>query len=289
MNHVLTSSFLIIAIFLCACKDQRMTPQNPISTSVDVISTPNQNAIGATIQSRFNTPKGYLRTDEHPESFHYYLRTLPLKESTAKVTYFDGLKKSNHGVYTAVVDLPIGNKDLHQCADAVMRLRAEHLWNQKEYNRIHFNFTNGHTVAYREWMNGKRMQVSGNKTTWVDKYPPSNTYADFWNYMELIFTYAGTASLSKEMVSIKIREAKIGDVLIQGGYPGHAVIIVDQATNPNTGRSVYLLAQSYMPAQEIQVLTNPREDSSPWYTFEEGDIPTPEWRFTSNDLKRFAE
>jgi hypothetical protein len=78
-------------------------------------------------------------------------------------------------------------------------------------------------------MNGKRIVVQGNKSYWRQGGSPSNTYKDFWNYMETIFMYAGTLSLSKEMNSIKIYDLKIGDVFIQGGSPGHAVIVVDMA------------------------------------------------------------
>ena len=49
-----------------------------------------------------------------------------------------------------------------------------------------------------------------------------------------------------------VTSMQIGDVLIQGGSPGHAVIVVDMAENPATGEKLYLLAQSYMPAQDIQ-------------------------------------
>ncbi|MFR5661112.1 MAG: DUF4846 domain-containing protein, partial [Butyricimonas faecihominis] len=63
------------------------------------------------------------------------------------------------------------------------------------------------------------------------------------------------------------------------------------AEHPVTGEKLYLLAQSYMPAQDIQVLVNPKErDKSPWYTLKgEGNILTPEWGFTSEDLKRFKD
>jgi hypothetical protein len=56
------------------------------------------------------------------------------------------------------------------------------------------------------------------------------------------------------------------------------------------GKKVYLLAQSYMPAQEIHVLRNFNNSQlSPWYELREGggEIRTPEWDFTSRDLKRF--
>jgi len=107
--------------------------------------------------------------------------------------------------------------------------------------------------------------------------------------MELIFNYAGTLSLSKEMKAITIDQLNIGDVFIKGGSPGHAVIVVDVATNSETGAKIFLLAQSYMPAQEIQLLKNPsNEDLSPWYSTDFGDVlNTPEWTFYKNELKRF--
>ncbi|MGB0870155.1 MAG: DUF4846 domain-containing protein [Flavobacteriales bacterium] len=243
-----------------------------------------------TIEGRIHTPEGFARTKEKTASFELYLRQLQLKKTGSEVLYFDGTTKENYGVYHSVVDLPIGRKDLHQCADAVMRLKAEYLWRNKKYNQIHFNLTNGFRVNYSEWMKGKRVVVKDNKTYWNNRNMPSNTYADFWKYMEFIFTYAGTASLDKELSSVSTNEAKIGDVLIQGGFPGHAIIIVDKAINKK-GHAVYLLAQSYMPAQEIQVLNNTGDyDISPWFSFKDTDrIITPEWQFTSQDLKRFRD
>lgn len=244
----------------------------------------------STVRTRFKVPPGFRRSEEAANSFQEFLRNLELKPEGSFVKYYDGSTKSNRDVYDAVIDLEIGDKDLHQCADAVMRLRAEYLWTQKQYEKIHFNFTNGHQVEYIEWMSGKRMNVKGNRTWWSQKAEPSNTYQDFWNYLELIFMYAGTASLEKEMRSKNIEHADIGDVLIQGGHPGHAVIIIDKAIHNRTGEATYLLAQSYMPAQEIQVLRNPnRPEISPWYTFEKTDIRTPEWRFNRTDLKEFRE
>ena len=92
------------------------------------------------------------------------------------------------------------------------------------------------------------------------------------------------------MKSIKFEEMKIGDVLIQGGHPGHAVMVMDMAEN-NSGEKIYLLAQSYMPAQEFHILKNPYQpEISPWYQLGSSiDIITPEWSFSPNDLKRFVE
>lgn len=103
--------------------------------------------------------------------------------------------------------------------------------------------------------------------------------------------YAGTASLSKELTTFPFLSLQPGDVFIQGGSPGHAVIVADVAIHPKTKKKVFLLAQSYMPAQQIHLLTNPaNRDLSPWFELSEsvsGKLLTPEWIFAENNLKRF--
>ena len=122
------------------------------------------NLTGATLQERINPPANFKRIQAAPNSFANYLRNLPLKPDGVEVTFYNGGKKYNTKVYCAVVDMAIGEKNLHQCADAVMRLKAEHLWKTGQYDKIHFNFTNGFRVDYSEWMKGRRMEVEGNKT-----------------------------------------------------------------------------------------------------------------------------
>ncbi len=245
---------------------------------------------GATIETRFIVPEGYQRTSADSTSFTHYLRSLPLKPHGTEVKLYDGKTKSSDGVYAAVVDLAIGTRDLHQCADAVMRLRAEYLWKRKLYDQIHFNFTNGFRADYSEWMKGKRIVVKGNDVYWTSSASAGNTYPIFWKYLEMVFSYAGTLSLSKELVPVSTSEMQPGDIFIYGGAPGHAVIVVDMAENSITGKKVFMLAQSYMPAQEIQILINPNDhETSPWYSLDFGQtLVTPEWIFSSSQLKRFS-
>ena len=103
--------------------------------------------------------------------------------------------------------------------------------------------------------------------------------------------YAGTLSLSKELEDIEIEDMEIGDIFIKGGSPGHAVIVIDMAVNKETGEKIYMLAQSYMPAQDIQVLCNGNnKELSPWYRLNNDEIiNTPEWTFHINQLKRFSK
>ncbi len=248
------------------------------------------NENGNTISERFNPPQNYQRIHSEFGTFAYYLRNLPLKSHETRVKFYNGIIKPNFWVYEAVVDIDIGERNLQQCADAVMRLKAEYLYKSNQYDKIHFNFTNGFRVDYSEWMKGKRIVVEGNKTYWKDQASPSNKYSSFRKYMDIIFAYAGTLSLSNEMISVNINDIQIGDVFIQGGSPGHAVIVVDMAIDSNQNK-VFLLAQSYMPAQDIQILANPNDRKlSPWYNLDfEGDLITPEWTFKKNDLKRFKD
>lgn len=283
---------ILLLIFSQACGQQN-NQQNPVDQNQEIENSHDGYIIpeGNILESRISTPVGFQRVVAPQNSFAAYLRQLPLKADGSEVLLYNGRTKTNNNVYIAVVDLNIGKKDLHQCADAVMRLRAEYLFDQQEYDKIHFNFTNGFRVDYSEWMNGKRIEIKGNETYWKQSEPASNSYEDFWQYMEIIFTYAGTLSLSQELKPVDINDLNIGDVFIQGGSPGHAVIVVDKAINPKTQKGIFLLAQSYMPAQEIQVLENPNNSNiSPWYSVYFGNkLYTPEWTFNKTDLKRFEE
>lgn len=286
---------LLFFLFLLGCnqapsKDSTTTNTSPTLSKKEVIQKQELlNPSGKTLEKRVRTPIDFTRKKISNPSFANYLRTLPLKPAGSEVRYYDGTIKSNLKVYDAVIDLPIGRKNLHQCADAIMRLKAEYHWQQKEYEQIHFNFTNGFKVDYSEWRKGRKVIIEGNKTYWNNGHKAATTYKDFWKYLELIFTYAGTSSLSKELKDIDIIQMEIGDIFIQGGFPGHAVIVLDMAKQETTGEQLYLLGQSYMPAQEIQVLKNNQDQSiSPWYRLHPANrVLTPEWTFEATDLKRF--
>lgn len=279
------SILLIFAGFSCKSQSNQTDIDEAMVANMSIKSPTNE----LSIIDRYPTPQGYRRVEASPNTFAEYLRSLPLKPENSPVLYYDGTFKRNESVYSAVIDLPIGNKNLHQCADAVMRLRAEYLWNNNQFEDIHFNFTNGFRVDYMQWMQGKRMVVNGNQTYWDEgTNSPSTEYESFWKYLELIFTYAGTASLENEMHPIDFENLQIGDVLIQGGYPGHAVIVIDMCIDSITQQKMFLLAQSYMPAQELQILINPKSEiKSSWYPLQEGTIETPEWTFYDDNARRF--
>jgi hypothetical protein len=240
--------------------------------------------------ARIAPPSGFERETAPRASFAEWLRNLPLKNGRPSVLLFDGKLKSNQEAHAAVIDIDTGSRDLQQCADAVMRLRAEYLYARKETAQIHFEFTSGEVAAFSKWADGFRPNVNGRQVTWAKTASSDESYASFRAYLNIVFAYAGSASLAHEMLKRELRDLRAGDVFVEGGYPGHAVIVVDTARDVKTGRRVFLLAQSYMPAQDIHILRNPSDSAlSPWYDASIGQVlKTPEWTFRPEHLRRFA-
>jgi hypothetical protein len=213
-----------------------------------------------TVEDRFAPPSGTTRVAAG--DFGAWLRRLPLLPEDAPVRLYDGTLKPRQDVHAAVVDIDVGARDLQQCADAVMRLRAEYL--RARGRPVVFHPDPGKPRELR-WDGG----------------------SSFAKFLVRLFADAGTASLAAELRPVRDAVAP-GDVLIQGGYPGHAVLVLDAAGAPD-GRRFLLLGQSYMPAQSFHVLRNPA--GGVWYdaaALDGAGLVTPEWRpFFRRDLRRF--
>ncbi len=224
------------------------------------------------LESRFPAPVGYSRAPADKSSYTNYLRQLPLKEYGAFVKYFDGSTKNKGGVYCSVIDMDIDPVDLQQCADAVMRLRGEYLYSQKRYNSISFEYlSDGKPHYFSTYANG------------------DYSYAKFRKYMKQVFNRANTRSLKNELEKVPNKNnINAGDVFIVAGNPyGHAIIVLDVVSNSD-GKKQIIIGQSYMPAQETQVLINPScSNGSPWYNLDTERLTTPEWTFDWSDLHRF--
>jgi len=284
---------LLILLLITGCKnvglDSTEVPFNMFDNQDDAVNNL-LNKEGMTVKDRYLPIDGYTRVEYEEGSFAEFLRNQKLKPYGEKVLYYDGRQKPAKGIYDSVFDVDIGNRDLHQCADAIMLLRAEYLYSQGLYDKISFNFVSGFKAEYKKWMNGYRIDVQGNNAEYYKTAEPSNTYENFRKYMDMVFAYSGTLSLEKELISVSIDNMSIGDVFIVGGSPGHAVIVVDMAVN-SLGEKIFLLAQSYMPAQQTQLLINPMdEDISPWYSLKGKEkLVTPQWTFDLDMLKGWKQ
>jgi hypothetical protein len=280
------------------------TESNANSNNILVVDTPTKNSVLTTnnkytwqtnydsknaIVNRIAVPEGYKRVEVKTGSFADWLRFLPLKSGNPDVHLYNGGLKNYQGGHAAIIDIDVGETDLQQCADAVMRMRGEYLYSIKDYENLHFNFTSGNNVGFKKWSEGNRTVIKGNNVTWSASAAKDDSYKTFKGYMNTIFNYAGTSSLSKELKPVASKDIQIGDVFIFGGFPGHAVLVIDVCENTKTGEKLFMIQQSYMPAQEIHILKNFNNASiSPWYSINfEGDLKTPEWTFNQDQLMRW--
>ncbi len=241
------------------------------------------------IRNRIPTRPGMRRVQTRANSFARWLRWLPLKPGRPKVRLFDGREKSNQGAHVAVIDLNVARRNLQQCADSIIRLRAEYLYAHGQRDDIRFHFTSGDLAEFSRWSRGYRPAVSGRNVTWRRTAAVGASHDDLARYLTSVFIYAGTISLARELREADIANVAIGDVFIRGGSPGHAVVVVDVAADAAGTRRAFILAQGFMPAQQMHILRNPASgDGSPWYEAKPGAaLVTPEYTFASGSLKRF--
>src|SRR4030095_10196773 len=148
--------------------------------------------------------------------------------------------------------------------------------------------TSGAPAVLAGWFAGERPVLRRGAVSWSRSAGADRSYASFRRWLDVVFTYAGSASLERQLQRVPDRrDLRAGDVFVHGGFPGHAVVVVDVARGPG-GRTAFLLAQGYMPAQEIHVLRNPGA-AGPWYALDFGaQLVTPEWTFAAGELRRFS-
>jgi len=252
----------LIAILILLSTNCQQKPEQKVAGDT-ILPELSQEVVNKFI-GEIQTPEGYTRIDVDRGTFAAWLHAVPLKKDK-RVYLYNGSLKLNQSAQFAVLDISVGNKDLQQCADAVMRLRAEYLYLNKQ------------PMAF--------MDYSGKWYNWNGK----GNRGSFDNYLQNVFGWCGSASLDRQLKPVKDFSAiKAGDVLVRGGFPGHAVIVADIATNTKS-QKVYLLAQGYQPAQDIHILKNPMDRKlSPWYAVDTADlIITPEWKFYKGDLKEW--
>ncbi len=271
-THSTTMRLLIFITglsLMISCGQPRKTdsPQDAahqLTTDDSRLPPPNSRPLAPATMGEINTPPGYKRISISPGSFAEWLRKIPLKKDK-QVYLYNGVLKPNQNAQFAVVDISVGKKDLQQCADVVMRLRAEFLFANKRFTEIAF------------------MDYSGK---WY-KWEGIEDRQQFDQYLQQVFGWCGSASLEKQLKPVdNFQFIKPGDVLIQGGFPGHAMIVADIAVNEK-GDKVYMLIQGYQPAQDIHIVNNPTNNKlSPWYDVNShGSIVTPEWVFEKNHLR----
>ncbi len=217
------------------------------------------------------------------DSWQHFLQHLPVKD--APILDYKGKAISNQSKHVAIINYDVGSSDLQQCADALIRLRSEYLFAQKRCDEIGFHFCSGQFYSWNMYCSGLRPRLHGNMVQWIRVSACEKNHTTLRSYLNIVFDYANTISLCKELQPA--HSFTVGTVIITPGSPGHTCIIIDEATAPDKSK-VYKLAEGYMPAQSIYILSNPYDEKiNPWYHLHSGVITTASFMFTDYYLKRF--
>ncbi|SFD15821.1 DUF4846 domain-containing protein [Algibacter pectinivorans] len=280
----------IVLILLFTVYMQFKPVKKTIKTFALAIKKPTLiNKDNLTIKSRVNVPKGYKRVQYPEGSFHGYLRNFLLMPFGTKIINYDNSTYFWQGGHIGVLEIPVPKNGLQQCADALIRIRSEYLWEQNRQDEIGFNFTSGHYCSWSKYADGYRPKVQGNKVSFHKTASKNSSKANFYKYLNLIYMYSGTLSLFNELPRITdATSLQIGDMLIKGGTPGHIVMICDEVIN-NKGEKLFLLVQGNTPAQSVHLVKNLEDASrSPWYQFKTNAIiPVSNYTFTDSKFVRF--
>lgn len=293
MVNIYSSIILVLSFLTCTNSNSSIQElyieSKTGSVIIDEIKESIIDSAGLTILDRFNTPSGFKRVKIVKGSFAEYLRNLPLKPVGSPVKKYNGeiMPYVTDDVQEAVIDIDVGEKDLQQCADAIIRLRSEYYYHNNEYEKITSTLTNGFKMNFTDWTMGNRLKIKGNKTWWEKSAQVSAKYQDLRNYLDVVFMYAGTISMVKETKQVPLDGMQIGDIFIISN--AHAVVVVDMCINPTSGEKMFMLAQSFMPARDIHILKNTNKKCiSPWYsTGFYNVLETPQWQFNAEDLRRY--
>lgn len=244
---------------------------------------------GMTIKTRVKLIDGFVRKQTVPGSFSSYIQNYSLKSADAKVINYDGEPYVYQSGHVGVLEVPVPKNGLQQCADALIRLRAEYLWEENRKEEIGFKFTSGHYCSWSKYAEGFRPKINGNNVSFSKTAKPNASKENLYNYLNLIYTYAGTYSLSEELEQVKdLKQVMIGDLLIYPGFPGHVMMVGDIAENPE-GDLRFVFFQGNTPAQSVHIIKNAEDASmSPWYALNgKTSLDTPIYTFSSFEMVRF--
>jgi hypothetical protein len=243
-----------------------------------------QQALTPTEQSQTVSHPTLMPLQFEPGTWQHYLQHLPFEKKP--IVDYKGREITNQQKQFAVLPFDVGRLDLQQCADALMRLRAEYLWYSKRPEAIAFHFTNGLLYRFTDYCKGLRPVKSGAHIS-KTQAPTVVSSISLRQYLNLVYMYAGTISLARELKPTN--DFGVGTIIIKPGSPGHCMIIIDEAIDAN-GERYYRLVEGYTPAQSIYILQNPNTTApDPWINLKKGRIETLSYTFDRYQLGLFVD
>lgn len=240
------------------------------------------------LEARFPAPTGATRVPAAEGSYAAWLRVLPLRTDREHVEAWDGAVLSRPAAAIAALD--VGRGDLQQCADSAIRLHAEWLWATGRSDEAAYHFTSGDRSTWTDWKAGERFAIQGSRVERLGGEPRPDTWRAYRAWLQYVFRFAGTRSLRLDTDPVAATDPiQPGDLFVDPGSPGHAVVVLDVATLQ--GQRLGLLGQGFMPAEDFHVLHDRAAVDGHWFVLPAGEderLDTPSWSpFSRQAARRF--
>lgn len=228
--------------------------------------------IARTVGEAFPLPAGAERVSGG--AFGDWLRALPVAPAEQPVRDVRGRVVSHRA---RVVPIPMTKGDLQQCADSLMRLRAT--WLRTQGVAPMFHATSGDPMPLERWAKGERPHDVGNRLAWRGGARATTLDEAFEPWLAQVMVWAGTISLAKNDTVPDTDGPTPGDVLVVGGSPGHAVILLDVARRGDA--TFVLIGEGFMPAQDFHVELG---DHDGWWRWDDG-VRLDHWAMPASALR----
>lgn len=240
------------------------------------------------IAGRIGIPAGFREVPVEPGSWAEWLRFLPLMPAHSPIRGVDDKPLGWPGIPAppGVVDMDVRRNQ--ECADTILRLRAEYLRWAGHGDRLAFSLAGGGTISWADWRRGMRPVPVGSRVRMLRVASPSESRQSFEGFLDAVFSWCNTDSLSRDGRPVAPDDLRIGDYVSRpgAGARGHAMMIVDLAVDAE-GNWRALILQGAMPAQSAHLLR--AGTGSAWIPlYPARSFSVPGWRdFPWDLLRRF--
>jgi len=236
---------------------------------------------------RIPMPRGYHEVAVRPGSFGEWLRYIAVAPPGTPVRDVGGKRLRMASRYAKAV-LAIDPREMQECADVVIRLRAEYLRQAGEPDKLVFPLTSGGSISWPRWIAGERPRLAGDRIVFGRTSERGDSREQFDDFLTSAFTWCGTISLARDGRSVSPEDIQPGDFVSRPspGSTGHAMLIAD-VVEDDAGHHLALMVQGAMPAQTPHVALG--HVLGAWVVVDPaGALEVPGWRpFEWTLLRRF--
>ena len=274
---ILSSASLVVS----PASMQRRKPTVPnISTSVEQRVDPalryawlsnGQRRAYESLSLRITPPAGYFRVEVPAGSFAHWLRHLPAAPEGTPVTTADRaiVLPADHPNLAVAIALQPHLRRLLCGSNMMLRLRAEYAWATGLTRTVAFHYTSGQLASWRAWSEGVRPVTEGRAVRFKKTGIIDDSRDSFCGYLETLFQYASSLSLLDDTRRVEDGTLAAGDILLHAGCDGHALMILDVATD-SRGQVCVMLGEGGMPVQTFHVLRS--DGGSPWFAITQSRV-----------------